>query len=183
MVCFYFTFNGVVSLVSLLAVNPLAKQDNLKPISEFLIQMGMIYRITGLWMGARGYRGIAYRESHSVRVLFVFCCSYAIFSAMNLLRLSVVCEEWPEVDCKNLKAVLAGSVGMEFFMFSYFAYILWSCMEKISSGVGDALPRFLLDSESLMTTGPISPPPQQRGSQAPIPAQIEPFTGQGHRLE
>ena len=36
MVCFYFTFNGVVSLVSLLAVNPLAKQDNLKPISIYV---------------------------------------------------------------------------------------------------------------------------------------------------
>ncbi|CAD7948222.1 unnamed protein product [Amoebophrya sp. A120] len=184
-VCFYYVFTGIVQIVSIFAMAPTKqeadKEHHLTRTSDFLAQLHIFYQILGFAVGTRGYRGVALREPHNVRIAFLFTCSYASMALCGLMRLSVVCDEYPEVECAKLKAVLAGSVGCEFFLFTYFAYILWSCCEKLTAGAGDVLPRFMLD-ESLISTNQL-PVPQQRGSQTPLTAPIEPFSGQGHRLE
>ncbi|CAD7931014.1 unnamed protein product [Amoebophrya sp. A25] len=193
-ICFYYSFTGIVAMVGMIAnmgSNAAAASDHgkstegarpqLKPISQFLLELGLMYRMVGLLFGSRGYAGIVTRQATQVRYALMYTISYCCVILLSLLRLPTLCEEFPEVNCSNLKAVLAASVGFEFYMFTYFAYVLWSCSEKIAQGVSDVLPRFLLD-ESLVNTRELSYESPTRGT-APIPGQIEPFSGQGHRLE
>lgn len=177
----FFVIKGIVAIVSLVALGDgIEAGRKLTPISEILEQMDMFYRIVSLWVGVRGYTGVTFKSPTNLRVLVVFCWSYSVFLLCRLFRLAFVCEEYPELDCEQVKAAVVGCTGLQFFFYGYVGFILWSSLEKIVQAGSEGMPLFQLE-EGLMTAPPIariSDRDHLRGAQ-----QIEPFSGEAHRLE
>ena len=103
-----------------------------------LDQLDSIYQCLSLWAGVRGYAGITFKSIPNLQILFTFTVSYCVFILLRLLRLTVICDELPaEIKCADAKAVVLSYTLLQFSLYSYFAWIVWSSVEKLGSNAAE----------------------------------------------
>lgn len=147
----WYMLTGMIAILSLFTT-PEAK-DEKHTYSELtqLLRMGQqTFNIFAFWAGSKGYMGSTLKIISHIQILLAYIVFYAIFSAVRVARVSVICDEIPETKCHDLQTLVLLSSATDFIWNCYFAYIAWSYVKKLEDG--SDLPRFIFD-EAFMNTG------------------------------
>jgi len=201
----YAMFNGIFSVFALvLGINNHGRDEEHGERMNTIIATSNLLHTFGIAFGIRGFIGLHTRNPEPLKVFmwyFPFC--WVVDVVITALRQPYICEEALkpkdlEKECSTLISITWTVIAFQFFLYLYFAYVIWSLAQKfLSSGphglLGDAeigLVPYAAEMQQVYypvvdgghpSQGPGARPPAQHisGRQQD---NFAPFSGQAYQL-
>lgn len=203
----YAVCTGFISTIALLLdLMSHNKQDEQSEHMQRIIKASNCMHILGIFFGLRGFIGLYTRNPEALKIfMWYYPYCWVVNTVITVLRQPYICKDVlkPEDIEKDCGTVITTSwiiVGLQFLLYTYFAYIIWSLAHKlVASGATGLLSAdndvglvpFAADLQPYYPVQNGRPgagrPPQQMGPMssnqvAPHQDNFAPFSGHAYKL-
>mmetsp|Transcript_9781 Transcript_9781/g.18920 ORF Transcript_9781/g.18920 Transcript_9781/m.18920 type:complete len:248 (-) Transcript_9781:131-874(-) len=147
---------GMFSLLSLLMRGPAAKHPGPPEMLLFVEWCQTFIHTVALFAGLKGLIGVMFRDPARLRTLLRYHIAELVVSSVGVVLKEVeACEELrklrqihksPKIDCTSARVLLMVEFAIHAFLFSYFAFVIWSLIARLEAGELGVRPP-LLDPE------------------------------------